>query len=88
MVVESLVFGRYECIDNVWGDTVEGNMNTVVFIHVPRANHFPVGGKDLGGVFINRVLQLLNRRHVTYPTLPDCSGCNWYCNDSYNKQKP
>ena len=78
MLIETLVLGSYQGLNEVGREVVVVNHDTVLTVRVPRTHHLAVGREYLRGVFTDRVLQVIHIRHVSYPTIP-------YCCEAYHK---
>ena len=70
MLVEALVFGGYQSMNKVGSKTLIINHYPVLTVEIPCSHHLSVARINLRSIAADRVLQILNRRHIANPSIP------------------
>ena len=71
MIIESRVLSGYESLYEVRREIRVFHVYSVLTAFVPRAEHFSVGTIYLGGISVDRILQVFHVRHIAHPSIPD-----------------
>ncbi|OAV73763.1 hypothetical protein Barb7_02866 [Bacteroidales bacterium Barb7] len=82
------VFRGNQGFDKVGGKVFIRHIDTVVHAVGIAAEYLPVRRDDLRSVFVYRVLQLLNRRHIAYRPVGDCRKHQCHRHKNRHKQRP
>ena len=70
VLVETLVLGGDQRMDEVGADTVVIDRHTVAVVLIPRADELAIGRIDLGGKLIDRIGKGVHIGHIAYPAIP------------------
>ena len=81
MIIEAGIFSSNQRLDQVGRQIIIRHGNTIFPVEAPRAKHLAVRRIDLRGKSINRILQLVNGRHIPYPSIPNCR--KHHCHGQY-----
>ena len=71
MVVESGILCGNKSLHKIGREIAVGDADTVLAVEVPCSNHFAIGTVNLCGEAVDRILQVLNWRHISNPSVPD-----------------
>jgi hypothetical protein len=78
MFVETSVLGSHKRMNQMGREIGIRNTNAVFAIEIPCAHHLSVRRIDLSGESVDGILQILDGRHITYPSEPysdESDGC-------------
>ena len=70
MLIIAHILSCHKCLHHVRRNLIEGYMHTILSVLVPCAYHLTVSTIYLGGISVDRILQIFHIRHIAYPSIP------------------
>ena len=87
MFVEASVLRSHQCLYKVRREVGVLHADAVFAVKVPCAYNLAVRRINLRGKAVDGILQVFHRRHIAYPSVPDCNERK-YANTEHGAQQP
>ena len=88
VVIESHVLGGNKRLDNIRGEFVVIHTHTILLVVIPGSHQLSVGREHLSGKTVDRVLQVLDWRHISNLTLGNRPKRTYRSQDNHHKHGP
>ena len=88
VIVKSGILGGNKRLDNIRREFVVIHTHTVLLVIIPCAHHLSIRREHLSGKTVDRVLEILDRGHITNLTLGNRPKRTYSSQDNHHKHGP